>query len=341
MKLLILLQGYLAVSLLFFSQVWGQDIASAKLGDGFVYSPVRSAKHGEIAKKMVGTMFRGMKDLKVEVGVYEFNGTFEEATQRIPVSANSDVTRSTDQYAAVGLGMFLALVENLPAAEIDTQWLEEARNAADRWGGTQYRSYRVSQGEDLLKNDESVKPGDKVELYTIECQSPFVDYGELQVVPGTWAIATRTTFTVYEVGDMADDSDYGWGDEESVAPTDVGVALFPGAQLIDPDETSYSDLLGEVNYLVEKPVEEVKSFYLNVEGKHCSIDDESVMAFGEGELLLASVYCLDHAGEVKEGDDVIAISLFKAPPEILSDLLGRNQGVWTMISFNRWVEEEY
>ena len=26
---------------------------------------------------------------------------------------------------------------------------------------------------------------------------------------------------------------------------------------------------------------------------------------------------------------------------ILSDLLGRNQGVWTMISFNRWVEEEY
>lgn len=339
MKLSNLLRSCLPLGLFFLAQVWGQDIAGAKLGEGFAYSQARSANHGEIVKKLTGLMFQGMEDLKIEVGVYQFSGAFDEAVQRIPVSPDSDVTKSTDQYAGAGLGMLLALAENVPAAEMDSQWLERAREASQQWSGSQYRSYRVSEGGDLFKDEESVKPGDKVELYSIECQSPFVDFGALEIVPGTWVIATRTTFVVSEAGDMVDDSDYGWGDEDSEAPVDIGVALFPGARLIDPNDTSYSGFLGDANYLVEKPVEEVKSFYLGLEGKHCSVDGEGAIAFDEGEILVTTIYCLDHAGEMKAGDDVIAIDLFKAPPEFLSDLLGRNQGVWTMISVNRWVEE--
>ncbi len=34
-----------------------------------------------------------------------------------------------------------------------------------------------------------------------------------------------------------------------------------------------------------------------------------------------------------------SMTILKAPKDLLSDALGRNQGIWTLISINRWEEE--
>ena len=210
-----------------------------------------------------------------------------------------------------------------------------------RWEDARYRSYKVSQGEGSLRGEQDISPGDMVEIFSLECQSPFIDYGDLQIHPGTWIVATRIRFTVPEDTGDADDSGFDWDDDESGGFGELAVPLYPGAKQVDPDATSYSALFGEQNYLAKGPVAEVKAFYLNMDGQFCSIDDESPMAFEEGEIMMTSLLCLDHEGEAGAGDHVTAISLFKAPPRILSDLIGRTQGDWTVIIFNSWVEEEY
>jgi hypothetical protein len=55
--------------------------------------------------------------------------------------------------------------------------------------------------------------------------------------------------------------------------------------------------------------------------------------------MITYMVCLNHEGEVEEGDDVVHLTILEAPKDLLSDSLGRNQGTWTLICINRWVEE--
>ncbi len=322
-------------------QVGAQDIAGEKLGEGFAYNQERSASHGQLTKQAAMFLYAQTTDLSVDVGVYKFDGSFEEAVGRIPIPQDADVSETTEQYPGAGLGFFLAMFENEPGIELDGEWLDQARSTVPQWEDARYKSYKVSQGEGALKGDADLSPGQTVEIFSLECQSPFFDYGALQIVQGTWVIATRTRFTVPEGISGADDSDFDWDDEATDEAGELGVPLFPGAKPVDPDATSYSEFFGDRNYLVEGPPEKLKAFYLDLEGKHCTIDDESPMAFEEGEFMMTSILCLDHAGETRAGDNVIAINLFKAPPPILSDLIGRTQGDWTVACFNSWLEEDY
>jgi hypothetical protein len=318
-----------------------QDIAGVKLGAGFVYSQERSASHGQLTRQATMFLYAQTTDLSVEVGVYKFNGSIEEAVGRIPVPQDADVSEITEQYPGAGLGFFLAMFENESGMELDGEWLDQARSTVTLWEDNRYTSYKVSQGEGALKGGDNLSPGETVEIFSLECQSPFIDYGDLQIVKGTWVIVTRTRFTVPEGINGADDSDFDWDDEETGEAGELGVPLFPGAKPVDPDATSYSEFFGDRNYLAEGPPEKLKAFYLDLDGKYCTIDDESPMAFEEGEFMMTSILCLDHAGETRAGDNVMAISLFKAPPPILSDLIGRTQGEWTVVCFNSWLEEDY
>lgn len=139
-------------------------------------------------------------------------------------------------------------------------------------------------------------------------------------------------------------SDFDWADEKPTETTEAvspEVSLIPGAKPVDPEATSYSGLFSDQNYLVKEPVEKVKRFYLKLDGKFCSIDDEGPMAFEEGEFMMTSILCLNHAGKTRAGDNVTAITIFKAPAPILSDLIRSTQGDWTIISIDIWVEEDY
>jgi len=166
--------------------------------------------------------------------------------------------------------------------------------------------------------------------------SPGFVYGQ-----DTWIIATNTQFAMPGRSRVADDSDFDWDVEKTVEAAEPGIPLIPGAKPVDPEETSYSGFFSDQNYLVEAPVEKVKRFYLRLDGKFCSIDNEGPMAFGEGEFMRTSILCLDHAGKTKAGDNATAITIFKAPEPILSDLIGSKQGDWTIISVDIWVEEDY
>jgi hypothetical protein len=57
--------------------------------------------------------------------------------------------------------------------------------------------------------------------------------------------------------------------------------------------------------------------------------------------MISYFYLLKHQGDLKVGDDVVSMTIRPAPKSLLSDALGRNQGTWTLISINRWTEEDY
>ena len=59
------------------------------------------------------------------------------------------------------------------------------------------------------------------------------------------------------------------------------------------------------------------------------------------EIMITYMICLNHEGEAEVGDDIVHLTILKAPKGLLSDALGRNQGTWTLISINRWKEEDY
>lgn len=159
---------------------------------------------------------------------------------------------------------------------------------------------------------------------------------------GAGFIATNTRITIAERSTVADDSDFDWEEEKTVETSGPDVPIYPGAKSFDPGDTMYlSGFFSDQSYLLEDLVETVKLFYLELDGKFCSIDDESPMAFEEGELMMTSILCLNHSGETKAGDKVTVITIFKAPAPILSDLIGRKQGDWTIFSINSWVEEDY
>ena len=340
MKLKSLIQLLVLIFFLSWStELIADDFAQNLLGPGFTYS----AKHSEqsVGSANVGQslVFMSIPGAKTQVGVYQYKGSIEQAIASIPIPSDADVTETSQQYAAASLGMFLQLSKEIKGLSLSNSWRSKAESKLKEWGSLQYSSYRIVRGADM--DEDVVKVGDKVEILSIECQSPFVDYSNLTIVPGTWVIVSKTSFVISaELLASDEEDDYGWGDEdEGEGSMDPGIPIIPGSREVDVEGTVPYDF-GNMNYLVEKPLADVKKFYLNVSGKHCYVDDEYEMLFDEKFYPAVIIYCLDSPGEIEPGDNVIAITISVAPKEILSDLLGRNQGTWTLVSISSWLEED-
>jgi len=319
------------------SQKLGKDI----LGDGFQYDAHRTELSSRAAKLMFAVMFGEMPGFEVETELYRFDGDFDRALKSIRVPSNADVEPDQKQSAAAGLGMFKAMLEEQIRQTFGAAWLRKADGKIDEWGKRQIRSFRFTAGRDRLMNPENLNPGETVSFLTVDCSRPLVDLSNLEIVDGTWITISRVSLKVPDMGAEREFAGLLGDEEEESGPTmDPGIEMMPGVVFIDAEETSY-DLAGEMNWLVEKPIKSVVDFYMARTKRHCSIDSESTMPVDNVEVPYYTLYCLTHQGELKAGDDVIAIDITKPARGLLSEAMGRNQGTWTIISINRWVEEDY
>jgi hypothetical protein len=109
------------------------------------------------------------------------------------------------------------------------------------------------------------------------------------------------------------------------------------------DDVADSELLqGDVNYLVEMSTDQAVNFFKKGQKRFVNSFEQSESYTQDGDMTMISYfYLLNHTGELKIGDDVVSMTIQSAPKSILTDALGRNQGTWTLISINRWTEEDY
>lgn len=322
------------------SALFANDFAANMLGPGFTYNKNYSQQNS--SSRNFGPVFMYMRipGAKTQVGIYQYNGNIDQAIASIPIPPDSDVTDKAVQYAAANLGMFLEISKGMKEIDLNSEWRTRAASKVIEWSDVKYLSYRISRG--MAIDDEDMKVGDKIDMISIETRSPFVDYNSLTVVPGTWAVVYKTSFVVSDEMMEDDEGDeYGWGDEEQGgSAVDPGIKLMDGSRKFDTEATIPYNF-GENNYLVENSLEAARKFYLEVSGKHCRVDDEYEMLHDEKTYTAVTIYCLDKSGNIAPGDKIIAITLSAAPKEILSDILGRNQGTWTLVSISSWVEESY
>lgn len=338
MKLKSLILSLVLIFLLGWStELIADDFAQNLLGPGFTYSAKHSEQSDGSANVGQSLVFMAIPGAKTQVGVYQYKGSIDQAIASIPIPSDADVTDKSQHYAAASIGMYLQLSKGIKGLNLSNSWRSKAESKLQEWDSLQYSSYRIVIGADM--DEEAVKAGDKVEILSIECQSPFLDFSNLTIEPGTWVVVSKTSFVISDELLASDEEDeYGWGDEdEGEGSMDPGIQAIPGSREVEVEGTIPYDF-GDMNYLVEKPLADVKKFYLNVSGKHCYVEDEYEMLLDEKFYPAVTIYCLDSPGEIEPGDKVIAITISVAPKEILSDLLGRNQGTWTLVSINSWLE---
>ena len=189
-----------------------------------------------------------------------------------------------------------------------------------------------------MQQPGSVKVGDKVEIRMISVSSPYVDLDNLKIIKGTWVsdVLASTIITQEMMENESGDIEDGWDEK----PADMGIDLPSGVHFVNMDEVADTEFLqGDVNYVVEMSDDQVINFFKNSKGRFVNSFEQSESYSEEGGMN-TYFYLLKHQGELKAGDDVVSLMIQPAPKSILSDVLGRNQGVWTLISISRWTEEE-
>ena len=123
---------------------------------------------------------------------------------------------------------------------------------------------------------------------------------------------------------------------------DMDIDLPEGTHFVSFDDVADTEMLhGDANYLVEMSTEQVIAFYKDYQKRFLTTLEQSEMASDEENLMITDMTFLQHEGDVEVGDDVVKLIILPAPKRLLSDALGRNQGTWTLICVNRWVEEDY
>jgi hypothetical protein len=321
-----------------FVHMSAQNLGEGILGNGFTFDVRQSDSSSQSTGMMFDMMFGQMPGYSVETEIYRFNGSFDQAKKSINVPPNADVQPTQDQTAGMILGIFRGMFEAQAGEVLGREWLQQAEAKTEEWGSIPVKKYSFSVGRDKLMAMEQLPPGEKVSFLAVECSNPLLDLTNLEIVDGTWAYISKVTLVV---PDMSADAGFlGGEDEDSERAMDPGVEVMPGSTFVDAEETSY-DLAGELNWLIEKPIQAVVDFYLASSNRNCSVDSESSMYVDDSEVPYYSLYCLTHKGELKAGDDVIAVDITRPERGLLSEVVGRNQGTWTIISINRWVEEEY
>ncbi len=320
-----------AFTIMYWSTAFAQDINSI-FNDQLIYDAQLSGqtKAVEALMKAYGT---------VETKIYKYEGSFEEAIENMKAPSNADVGSVTTQSLGSGFGTFIMMTENLNPKPMNDNWYENARRKVDELMERSGRSLSMTISSHDMQQPGNVKVGDKVEIRVISVSSPYVDLDNLKIIKGTWVsdMVASTVITKEMMESDSDDFDKEWDEK----PADVGVDLPSGVHLVSFDEVADTEFLqGDVNYVVEMSDDQVINFFKNSEGRFVNSFEQSESYSEEGGMI-TNFYLLKHQGELKAGDDVVSLTIQKAPKSILSDILGRNQGVWTLISISRWTEENY
>lgn len=325
----------LAISL-FTSGVIAQDVNTI-FNNNLTYDSAMSAD----TKATTGMMkaMLGKLKVKLETKVYSFTGSFEDAINNVKAPVDANVMGTSAQPFAVALNMFVMMTETLDLKPMGDDWYEKVKTKVVELGDQTGKSWSMTIGESAMKNPADLKLGSTVSIRTITVASPYFDLDNLQLVEGTWVTELMASIVVTEemLAEISGEFEAGWDEEEM----DMDIDLPPDAHFVGFDDVADTDMMqGDANYVVEMSVDKVVSFYKNYKKRHCTIEDQAGM-FGEddSEIMITYMVCLNHEGEVEEGDDVVHLTILEAPKDLLSDALGRNQGTWTLICINRWVEE--
>jgi len=276
---------------------------------------------------------------EVQTKVYKFEGTFEEAFDNMKAPNNADVGQVTNQPLANNYSMYILMTENLLPKPMSDDWYEQAAQKINELSSKMGKSASITIHAPGMQNPDNYGVGDKVEMRMISLSSPYIDLDNFKVIEGTWVsdIVASTMITQQMLDTDSDDFEDEWEEENA----DLDIVLPKGAQLVRFDVVADTELLqGDVNYVVEISTDQVISFFKNNSGRFMNSFEQSPLGSEDG-VMTTTFYLLKHKGELKPGDDVISITILPAPKSLLSDVLGRNQGTWTLISVNHWTEEDY
>jgi len=276
---------------------------------------------------------------EVQTKVYKFEGTFEEAFDNMKAPNNADVGQVTNQPLGNNYSMYILMTENLAPKPMSDDWYEQAAQKINDLSGKMGKSTSITIHAPGMQNPENYGVGDKVEIRMISLSSPYIDLDNFKVIEGTWVsdVVASTVITQQMLDSDSDDFEDEWEEENA----DLDIVLPKGAQLVRFDDVADTELLqGDVNYVIEISTDQVISFFKNNSGRFMNSFEQSPLGSDDG-VMMTTFYLLKHKGELKPGDDVISITILPAPKSLLSDVLGRNQGTWTLISVNRWTEEDY
>ena len=276
---------------------------------------------------------------EVQTKVYKFEGTFEEAFDNMKAPNNADVGQVTNQPLGNNYSMYILMTENLVPKPMSDDWYEQAAQKINDLSGKMGKSASITIRAPGIQNPENYGVGDKVEIRMISLSSPYIDLDNFKVIEGTLVsdIVASTVITQQMLDTDSDDFEDEWEEENA----DLDMVLPKGAQLVRFDDVADTELLqGDVNYVVEISTDQAISFFKNNSGRFMNSFEQSPLGSEDG-VMMTTFYLLKHKGELKPGDDVISITMLPAPKSLLSDVLGRNQGTWTLISANRWAEEDY
>ncbi len=274
---------------------------------------------------------------EVKTKIYSYKGSFEEAVNTMKVPHNANVSTVTNQSLGNSIGLFILVTEELDPKPMQAQWYDKARKKVNEYTNTTGKSLSITIDPYRMHKNENLQVGKKIELRIINLSNPYVDFDNLKVVKGTWVseMVISTLITPDMLADKSEGFEAGWDEEEM----DMGVKLPSGVHFVEVDEVADSEWLqGDVNYLVEMSADKTINFFKNNKERFINSFEQSELISQEGAVM-TTFYLLEHKGELKAGDDVLSLTIQPAPKSILSDVLGRNQGIWTLISISRWTEE--
>lgn len=274
---------------------------------------------------------------EVETTVYSYEGTFEDAVNKMKAPQNSDVSTVTNQPLGNNFNMFILMTENLDSKPMNDAWYDKAWRKVEELKSKMGKSLSITINPSGMQNPEDMSVGEKLEIRIISLSNPYVDLDNLKIIEGTWVseIVATTVLTKEMLEGDSEDYEDEWDDEEM----DMGIDLPAGAHFIGFDDVADSEFLqGDVNYLIEMSTDQAIKFFRDNKERFVNGFEQSESPFQDGAMM-TTFYLLTHDGDIKPGDDVISITILPAPKSILSDVLGRNQGTWTLISISRWIEE--
>lgn len=276
---------------------------------------------------------------EVQTKIYSYEGSFEDAVNNMKAPHNADVSDVTNQPLGNNFNMFILMTENLDPKPMSGSWYDKAREKVNELAGKMGKSLSITINSAGMQNGEDLRVGDKVEIRMISVSNPYVDLDNLKIIEGTWVSDIVASTIVTQ--EMLDSDSDGFEDEWDEQEMDMDVDLPTGVHFVRFDDVADSELLqGDVNYVVEMSTEETINFFKNNKERFINSFEQSELASQDGAIM-TTFYLLKHKGELKTGDDVVSMTIQPAPKSILSDVLGRNQGTWTLISISRWTEEDY
>lgn len=279
-------------------------------------------------------------NVKLKTEVYRYNGSFEDAVESVNPPNNSNVSGSSQQPFGGALNMFFMMSESLDPKPMSAAWYEKASAKVREFGDQIGKSWSMTIGENQMENASNLPVGSKISIRTISLASPYLDMDNLKIVEGTWVTELIATMVVTEdmVMGGSDEFEEEWDEPEM----DMDIDLPEGAHFVSFDDVADAEMMqGDANYVVEMSTDQVIAFYKNYQKRFLTSEEQSEMASDDESLMITYMTFLQHEGDVEVGDDVVTLTFLPAPKGLLSDALGRNQGTWTLICVNRWVEEDY